>query len=70
LGIIFKVNNRCNTCIKKLKPILTFAGALYSHQPIIEKRTHRYLQDNTVFEYGRNYFKPSDYKFPLVAKRH
>jgi len=38
--------------------------------PIIEKRTRSYLQDNTVFEYSRNYFKPSDYKFTLVAKRH
>lgn len=40
------------------------------NQPIIEKRTRSYLQDNTVFEYSRNYFKPSDYKFTLVAKRH
>lgn len=38
--------------------------------PIIEKRTRSYLQDNTVFEYSRNYFKTSDYKFTLVAKRH
>lgn len=38
--------------------------------PIIDKRTRSYLQDNTVFEYSRNYFKTSDYKFTLVAKRH
>jgi len=38
--------------------------------PIIEKRTRSYLHDNTVFEYSRNYFKPSDYRFTLVAKRH
>ncbi|PKH04046.1 transcriptional regulator [Psychromonas sp. MB-3u-54] len=38
--------------------------------PIIEKRTRSYLQDNTVFEYSRNFFKSTDYKFTLVAKRH
>lgn len=38
--------------------------------PIIEKRTRGYLQGNTVFEYSRNYFKPSEYKFTLIAKRH
>lgn len=37
--------------------------------PIIEKRTRSYLHDDTVFEYSRNYFKSSDYKFTLVAKR-
>ncbi|MBE1276711.1 GntR family transcriptional regulator [Enterovibrio baiacu] len=37
--------------------------------PIIEKRTRGYLEDDTVFEYSRNYFKSSDYKFTLVAKR-
>ncbi len=40
------------------------------NQPIIEKRTRGYLSDDTVFEYSRNYFKSSDYKFTLVAKRH
>ncbi|MDG3086102.1 GntR family transcriptional regulator [Vibrio hannami] len=39
-------------------------------QPIIEKRTRSYLMDGTVFEYSRNYFKSTDYKFTLVAKRH
>ncbi len=39
-------------------------------KPIIEKRTRGYLHGNTVFEYSRNYFKSSDYKFTLVAKRH
>ena len=38
--------------------------------PIIEKRTRGYLLDGTVFEYSRNYFKSTDYKFTLVAKRH
>jgi GntR family mannosyl-D-glycerate transport/metabolism transcriptional repressor len=38
--------------------------------PIIEKRTRSYLQDGTVFEYSRNFFKSTDYKFTLVAKRH
>lgn len=38
-------------------------------QPIIEKRTRGFLQGNQVFEYSRNYFKPSEYKFTLVAKR-
>ncbi len=38
-------------------------------QPIIEKRTRGYLDDDSVFEYSRNYFKPNDYKFTLVAKR-
>ncbi|KLV03712.1 transcriptional regulator [Photobacterium aquae] len=38
-------------------------------QPIIEKITKGYLVDGTVFEYSRNYFKSSDYKFTLVAKR-
>ncbi len=37
--------------------------------PIIEKRTRSHLQDDTVFEYSRNYFKSSEYKFTLVAKR-
>ncbi|WED23769.1 GntR family transcriptional regulator [Vibrio sp. JC009] len=40
------------------------------NQPIIEKRTRSYLADGTVFEYSRNYFKSTDYKFTLVAKRH
>jgi GntR family mannosyl-D-glycerate transport/metabolism transcriptional repressor len=39
-------------------------------EPIIEKRTRGYLHDDTVFEYSRNYFKSSDYKFILIAKRH
>lgn len=39
-------------------------------QPIIEKRTRSFLQDNTVFEYSLNYLKSTDYKFTLVAKRH
>ncbi len=39
-------------------------------KPIIEKRTRGYLHDNTVFEYSRNFFKSSDYKFTLVAKRY
>ncbi|KXF83588.1 GntR family transcriptional regulator [Enterovibrio coralii] len=38
-------------------------------QPIIEKRTRGHLHDDSVFEYSRNYFKSSDYKFTLVAKR-
>ncbi|EHU4926486.1 GntR family transcriptional regulator [Vibrio vulnificus] len=38
-------------------------------QPIIEKRTRSHLQDDTVFEYSRNYFKSSEYKFTLIAKR-
>ncbi|MBM4862710.1 GntR family transcriptional regulator [Vibrio parahaemolyticus] len=39
-------------------------------QPIIEKRTRGFLQGDVVFEYSRNYFKPTEYKFTLVAKRH
>ncbi|GLO62889.1 XRE family transcriptional regulator [Vibrio sp. MACH09] len=39
-------------------------------QPIIEKRTRGYLADGTVFEYSRNFFKSTDYKFTLIAKRH
>ncbi len=38
-------------------------------QPMIEKRTRGFLQGDAVFEYSRNYFKPSDYKFTLIAKR-
>ncbi|EGU31067.1 DNA-binding transcriptional repressor MngR [Vibrio ichthyoenteri ATCC 700023] len=38
--------------------------------PIIEKRTRSHLIDDTIFEYSRNYFKSSDYKFTLIAKRH
>lgn len=38
--------------------------------PIIEKRTRGYLHDGTVFEYSRNYFKSTNYKFTLIAKRH
>lgn len=41
-----------------------------SSQPIIEKRTRGYLLDGTVFEYSCNFFKTTDYKFTLVAKRH
>jgi GntR family mannosyl-D-glycerate transport/metabolism transcriptional repressor len=39
-------------------------------QPIIEKRTRGLLRGDIVFEYSRNYFKSSEYKFTLVAKRH
>nr|WP_206513174.1 GntR family transcriptional regulator [Vibrio alfacsensis] len=39
-------------------------------QPIIEKRTRGFLQGDVVFEYSRNYFKPTEYKFTLIAKRH
>ncbi len=38
-------------------------------QPIIEKRTRGFLEGNVVFEYSRNFFKSTDYKFTLVAKR-
>lgn len=38
--------------------------------PIIEKRTRGYLQGDKVFEYSRNYFTNSDYKFTLISKRH
>lgn len=38
-------------------------------EPIIEKRTRGYLQGDTVFEYSRNFFKPNDYKFTLIAHR-
>lgn len=38
-------------------------------QPIIEKRTRGFLQGDVVFEYSRNYFKSTDYKFTLVAHR-
>lgn len=38
-------------------------------QPILEKITTGYLDNGTVFEYSRNYFKSSDYKFTLTAKR-
>jgi GntR family mannosyl-D-glycerate transport/metabolism transcriptional repressor len=41
-----------------------------TQRPIIEKRTRGYLADDIVFEYSCNYFKPDDYKFTLVAKRH
>ncbi|WP_435234751.1 GntR family transcriptional regulator [Psychromonas sp. PT13] len=40
------------------------------NQPIIEKRTRSFLEDGTVFEYSRNQFTTTDYKFTLVAKRH
>lgn len=38
-------------------------------QPIIEKRTRSYLADGTVFEYSRNQFTTTDYKFTVIAKR-
>ncbi|MBD1569989.1 MULTISPECIES: GntR family transcriptional regulator [Aliivibrio] len=38
-------------------------------QPIIEKRNRGYLQGDVVFEYSRNYFTSTDYKFTLIAKR-
>lgn len=37
--------------------------------PIIEKRTRGYLLGDIVFEYSRNYFTTSGYKFTLVSKR-
>jgi len=43
---------------------------LDANQPILEKVTRSFLLDGTVFELSRNYFKSSDYKFTLVAKRH
>lgn len=39
-------------------------------RPIIEKRTRGYLQGDIVFEYSRNYFRPDEYRFTVVAKRH
>jgi GntR family mannosyl-D-glycerate transport/metabolism transcriptional repressor len=39
------------------------------NKPIIEKRTRSYLDNNVVFEFSRNYFKPNDYRFTLIAKR-
>ncbi|WP_413699509.1 UTRA domain-containing protein [Psychromonas sp. KJ10-10] len=39
-------------------------------QPIIEKRTRSFLDDGTVFEYSRNQFTTTDYKFTLISKRH
>ena len=41
-----------------------------NNHPIIEKRTRSFLTDGTVFEYSRNHFTTSDYKFTLIAKRH
>ncbi len=38
-------------------------------QPILKKTTRSFLMDGTVFEISRNYFKPSDYKFTLIARR-
>ncbi len=38
-------------------------------QPIIEKRTRSFLADGTVFEYSRNQFTTTDYKFTVIAKR-
>jgi len=43
---------------------------LDASQPILEKVTRSFLLDGTVFELSRNYFKSSDYKFTLIAKRH
>lgn len=39
------------------------------HQPALEKVSIGFLQDGTVFEYSRNLFKSSDYRFTLVAHR-
>ncbi|WP_421385934.1 GntR family transcriptional regulator [Aeromonas veronii] len=38
-------------------------------KPIIEKVSRGFLQDGTVFEFSRNFFKSDDYKFTLVARR-
>ncbi|SES67492.1 GntR family transcriptional regulator [Thorsellia anophelis] len=38
-------------------------------QPIIEKITIGYLESGVIFEYSRNFFKSSEYKFTLTAKR-
>ncbi|MGY0155677.1 GntR family transcriptional regulator [Edwardsiella tarda] len=39
-------------------------------KPILEKISTGFLNDGTVFEYSRNFFKSEDYRFTLVAKRH
>ncbi|WP_447872310.1 GntR family transcriptional regulator [Serratia fonticola] len=38
-------------------------------KPILEKVSTGFLNDGTVFEFSRNFFKSEDYKFTLVAKR-
>ncbi|MFC0178713.1 GntR family transcriptional regulator [Thorsellia kenyensis] len=43
--------------------------AIPMEQPIIEKISIGYLIDGTRFEYSRNFFKSSEYKFTLTAKR-
>ena len=42
---------------------------LEPNQPILMKTTRSFLLDGTAFEVSRNYFKSSDYKFTLIAKR-
>lgn len=37
--------------------------------PIIEKISIGYLADGTVFEYSKNFFKSSEYKFTLTSRR-
>ncbi|MEZ8886064.1 GntR family transcriptional regulator [Vibrio sp. 10N.286.52.C3] len=38
-------------------------------EPVIEKRTRGYLENDTIFEYSRNYFTTNNYKFTLTSKR-
>lgn len=40
-----------------------------AQKPILEKVSTGFLNDGTVFEFSRNFFKSEDYKFTLVAKR-
>ncbi|WP_127959236.1 GntR family transcriptional regulator [Serratia microhaemolytica] len=39
------------------------------HKPILEKVSTGFLNDGTVFEFSRNFFKSDEYKFTLVARR-
>ena len=66
------VIDRSEQEIIPILPSQEVAGLLQieTNQPIIEKRTRSFLADGTIFEYSRNQFTTTDYKFTVIAKRH
>lgn len=50
------------------KEVATLLG-IDPTEPVIEKRTRGYLENDTIFEYSRNYFTTNNYKFTLTSKR-
>ncbi|WP_242602856.1 GntR family transcriptional regulator [Vibrio vulnificus] len=59
---------------QEIIPVLPPSGVaallgIASTEPVIEKRSRGYLENDAVFEYSRNYFTTNNYKFTLTSKR-